>query len=164
MSIITETDANDVLSVRDLTKIYRLYKNPLDRLKEFFLKGKRYIDFVALNNVSFSIKRGETFGIIGENGAGKSTLLQLIAGTLSPTYGEIKIDGRILALLELGVGFHPEFTGRENIFFYGDILGFSRDFIRSRIDEIIDFSELGSFIDIPIKTYSSGMLMRLAFS
>jgi ABC-type polysaccharide/polyol phosphate transport system ATPase subunit len=164
MSIITETDAKDVLSVKDLTKIYRLYKNPLDRLKEFFLKGKRYIEFVALNNVSFSIKRGETFGIIGENGAGKSTLLQLIAGTLSPTYGEIKINGRILALLELGVGFHPDFTGRENIFFYGDILGFSRGFIQSKFDGIVEFSELGDFIDRPIKTYSTGMQMRLAFS
>lgn len=164
MSIITETDANDVLSVRDLTKIYRLYKNPLDRLKEFFLKGKRYIDFVALNTVSFSIKKGETFGIIGENGAGKSTLLQLISGTLTPTHGEIKINGRILALLELGVGFHPDFTGRENIFFYGDILGFSRGFIQSKFDGIVEFSELGDFIDRPIKTYSTGMQMRLAFS
>ncbi len=164
MRIITETDAKDVLSVKDLTKIYRLYKNPFDRLKEFFLKGKRYIDFVALNNVSFSIKIGETFGIIGENGAGKSTLLQLIAGTLSPTYGEIKINGRILALLELGVGFHPDFTGRENIFFYGDILGFSRGFIQSKFDAIVEFSELGDFIDRPIKTYSTGMQMRLAFS
>lgn len=161
---ITETGIREVLSVKDLTKIYRIYDKPLHRLKEFFGKNKKHVDFVALNNLSFSMKKGETFGIIGENGAGKSTLLQLIAGTLSPTSGEIMVDGKVLALLELGIGFHPDFTGRENIFFYGDILGFSRGFVQSKFDEIVEFSELGDFIDRSLKTYSTGMQMRLAFS
>ena len=161
---ITETDTKEVLSVNNLTKIYKFYDTPLERLKEYFVKNKRHIDFVALDNVSFSIKRGETLGIIGENGAGKSTLLQLIAGTVSPTSGDIKIDGRVLALLELGIGFHPDFTGRENIFFYGDMLGLSRRFVQSKFDEILEFSELGDFIARPVKTYSTGMLMKLAFS
>ncbi len=157
-------DIEDVLIVKELTKIYRIYESPLNRLKEFFVRNKKHIDFVALNDISFSIKKGETFGIIGENGAGKSTLLELIAGTISPTSGEIMVNGKVLALLELGVGFHPDFTGKENIFFYGDILGFSRRFIQSKFDEIVEFSELGDFIDRPIKTYSTGMQMRLAFS
>lgn len=157
-------DIEDVLIVKELTKIYRIYENPLNRLKEFFVRNKKHIDFAALNNISFSIKKGMTFGIIGENGAGKSTLLQLIAGTIFPTSGEIMVNGKVLALLELGVGFHPDFTGKENIFFYGDILGFSRGFIQSKFDEIVEFSELGDFIGRPIKTYSTGMQMRLAFS
>ena len=156
--------AEEVLSVRGLTKGYRLYNKPLDRLIEFLVKGRKHTDFAALDQVSFSITKGETLGIIGENGAGKSTLLQLIAGTLSPTSGEMIVDGKVLALLELGVGFHPDFTGRENIFFYGDILGFPRGFIQSKFDEVVDFSELGDFISRPLKTYSTGMQMRLAFS
>jgi ABC-type polysaccharide/polyol phosphate transport system ATPase subunit len=157
-------DIEDVLIVKELTKIYRIYENPFNRLKEFFVRNKKHIDFAALNNISFSMKKGETLGIIGENGAGKSTLLQLIAGTLSHTSGEIVVNGRVLALLELGVGFHPDFTGKENIFFYGDILGFSRGFIQSKFNEIVEFSELGDFIDRSLKTYSTGMQMRLAFS
>lgn len=156
--------AEDALKIIGLSKVYSLYNKSLDRFKEFFIKGKRHKDFAALDNVSLSVKKGETLGIIGENGAGKSTLLQLIAGTLSPTSGEIIINGRVLALLELGVGFHPEFTGRENIFFYGDILGFPRNYIHSKFNEILEFSELGDFIDRPLKTYSTGMQMRLAFS
>lgn len=155
---------NLAIDVSDLTKSYRLYRKPSDRLKSFFFRNIPCDVINALDNVSFSVKKGETLGIIGENGAGKSTLLKVLSGVLTPTSGKVEVHGRVLSILELGIGFHPEFTGRENIFFYGDILGFSRDFIRSRIDEIIDFSELGSFIDIPIKTYSSGMLMRLAFS
>jgi lipopolysaccharide transport system ATP-binding protein len=158
------TDRKVVLNVNNLTKVYRIYDKPSNRLREYFAKNKRHIDFVALNNVSFSIKKGETLGIIGENGAGKSTLLQLIAGTLSPTSGDISINGRVLALLELGTGFHPDFTGRENIFFYGDMLGLSRRFVQSKFDEILEFSELGDFINRPIKTYSTGMQMKLAFS
>jgi lipopolysaccharide transport system ATP-binding protein len=154
----------DALCVRNLTKIYRRYESPLDRLKEFFVNGNRHSDFVALKDVSFSLKKGESLGVIGENGAGKSTLLQLIAGTLTPTYGETEINGTVLALLELGIGFHPEFTGRENIFFYGDLLGLPRRYIQSKYDEIVKFSELGSFIDMPLQTYSTGMQMRLAFS
>lgn len=156
--------AREVLRVNGLSKVYRLYTKSIDRFKEFFVKGDRHIDFAALDGVSFSIQEGETVGIIGENGAGKSTLLQLIAGTISPSTGEIMVDGRVLALLELGIGFHPDFTGRENIFFYGDMLGFSRTFVRSKFDEVVEFSELGEFIDRPLKTYSTGMQMRLAFS
>lgn len=152
------------LDVVNVSKIYKLYNKNSDRFREFFIKGKRHSDFAALDNVSFSLMKGETLGIVGENGAGKSTLLQLIAGTLTPTSGEISISGRVLALLELGVGFHPEFTGRENVLFYGDILGLPRSFVQSKFDEIHEFSELGAFIDRPLKTYSTGMQMRLAFS
>ena len=159
-----ERNPEEVLSVRDLSKVYRLYSSPLHRLKAFFIRDGKHREFVALQNVCLSLKRGETLGIIGENGAGKSTLLQLIAGTLSPTSGEALARGRVLALLELGVGFHPDFTGRENIFFYGDMLGLSREYIHSKFDEVIEFSELGDFIDRPLKTYSTGMQMRLAFS
>jgi lipopolysaccharide transport system ATP-binding protein len=159
-----DRNPEDVLIVRDLSKVYQLYDSPFHRLKAFFIRDGKNREFVALQNVCFSLKRGETLGIIGENGAGKSTLLQLIAGTLSPTSGEALARGRILALLELGVGFHPDFTGRENIFFYGDMLGLSREYIHSKFDEVVEFSELGDFIDRPLKTYSTGMQMRLAFS
>jgi ABC-type polysaccharide/polyol phosphate transport system ATPase subunit len=161
---IPMTQKDEVLSVRNLTKIYSLYSGPAERFKELLLNKKKHNEFTALNEVSFSVKKGETIGIIGENGAGKSTLLQLVAGTLSPTSGEIMVNGRVLALLELGVGFHPDFTGRENIFFYGDMLGLSRSYVRSKLDEILEFSELGDFIDRTLKTYSTGMQMRLAFS
>jgi ABC-type polysaccharide/polyol phosphate transport system ATPase subunit len=154
----------EVLRASGLSKIYKLYSKSTDRLKEFFLKGNRHADFVALDRVSFSIGKGETLGIVGENGAGKSTLLQLIAGTLSPTSGEVMVNGRVLALLELGIGFHPDFTGRENIFFYGDMLGLPRRYVQSKFNDILEFSELGDFMDRPLKTYSTGMQMRLAFS
>ena len=155
---------NAVITASNLTKTYRLYRKPSDRLRSFFLKNIQCDVIKAMDDVSFSVNRGETLGIIGENGAGKSTLLKIISGVLTQTHGDVVVDGKILSILELGVGFHPEFTGRENIFFYGDVLGFGRDFIRSKTEEIVAFSELGSFIDKPIKTYSSGMLMRLAFS
>lgn len=155
---------NNAIEVRNLAKSYRLYRKPSDRLKSFFLKDVFSETVHALEDVSFSAKEGETIGVIGENGAGKSTLLKLISGVLSPTSGNINVNGRALSILELGVGFHPEFSGRENIFFYGDVLGFGRSFINSKIDGIIDFSELGAFIDKPVKTYSSGMVVRLAFS
>ena len=154
----------EVLRVRELSKIYALYSKSADRLKEYFLGGSRHTDFVALDRVSFSIRKGETLGIVGENGAGKSTLLQLIAGTLSPTSGEVVVNGRVLALLELGIGFHPDFTGRENIFFYGDMLGLPRRYVQSKFNDILEFSELGDFVGRPLKTYSTGMQMRLAFS
>lgn len=154
----------EVLRASELSKIYTLYSKSTDRLKEYFFKGNRHTDFVALDRVSFSIRKGETLGIIGENGAGKSTLLQLIAGTLSPTSGEVMVSGRVLALLELGIGFHPDFTGRENIFFYGDMLGLPRKYVQSKFNDIMEFSELGYFMDRPLKTYSTGMQMRLAFS
>jgi lipopolysaccharide transport system ATP-binding protein len=158
------TDRKEVMTVKDLGKVYRMYHRPFDRFKELLLNRKSHNEFTALKGVSFALGKGETLGIIGENGAGKSTLLQLIAGTLTPTGGTIDIQGRVLALLELGIGFHPDFTGRENVFFYGDILGYSREFIHSKYQEVLDFSELGDFIDRPLKTYSTGMQMRLAFS
>lgn len=164
MSISPVVEREEAISVTGLSKIYRVYNKPADRFKELLLKRKRHSEFTALSNVGLSLKKGETLGIIGENGAGKSTLLQLIAGTLTPTSGSISVKGRVLALLELGIGFHPDFTGRENIFFYGDILGFSRGFVQSKYDEIVEFSELGDFMDRPLKTYSTGMQMRLAFS
>ena len=164
MSIYQNTGSEDVISVNDLTKIYRVYNKPVDRFKELLLKRRNHREFAALQGINLHLKKGETLGIIGENGAGKSTLLQLIAGTLTPTSGSISVKGRVLALLELGIGFHPDFTGRENIFFYGDILGFSRGFVQSKYDEIVEFSELGDFMDRPLKTYSTGMQMRLAFS
>jgi ABC-type polysaccharide/polyol phosphate transport system ATPase subunit len=154
----------EVLRASELSKIYKLYSKSTDRLKEYFFKGNRHTDFVALDRVSFSIRKGETLGIVGENGAGKSTLLQLIAGTLSPTSGEVMVNGRVLALLELGIGFHPDFTGRENIFFYGDMLGLPRRYVQAKFNDIMEFSELGYFMDRPLKTYSTGMQMRLAFS
>lgn len=157
-------DMQDVLIVKDLTKIYHIYDSPLGRLKEFFVRDKKHVDFAALSNISFVIKKGETLGIIGDNGAGKSTLLQLVAGTLTPSAGTISVTGRVLALLELGTGFHPDFTGKENILFYGDILGLPRSFVQSKYKEVVEFSELGDFIDRPLKTYSTGMQMRLAFS
>jgi len=156
--------SEEIIRLQELSKSYRLYSKSTDRLMEFFVKDNRHKDFFALDRVSFSIARGETLGVVGENGAGKSTLLQLIAGTLTPTSGEIAVYGRVLALLELGVGFHPDFTGRENIFFYGDMLGFSRKFVQSKFEDIIEFSELKEFMERPLKTYSTGMQMRLAFA
>jgi len=154
----------EIIKVENLFKIYKIYKNPLDRLRSLLMKDAPSELYTALGDISFTVRKGETVGVIGENGAGKSTLLKIISGVLTPTSGEIAVNGRVLSILELGVGFHPEFTGRENIFFYGDVLSFGRDFVRSKLDEIVEFSELGDFIDKPIKTYSSGMVMRLAFS
>lgn len=164
MNIYQNTGSEDVISVNNLMKIYRVYNKPIDRFKELLLKRRNHSEFVALQGINLQLRKGETLGIIGENGAGKSTLLQLIAGTLTPTSGSISVKGRVLALLELGIGFHPDFTGKENIFFYGDILGFPRGFVQSKYDEIVEFSELGDFMDRPLKTYSTGMQMRLAFS
>lgn len=152
------------IEAENISKVYKLYDNPSARLKEFILKKELHTKFIALDNISFTIKKGETFGIIGENGAGKSTLLKILSGTLSPTSGQLKINGRISSLLELGSGFHPEFTGIDNIFFYGSLLGIDKPTMQKKADGIIGFSELGNFINYPIKTYSSGMFVRLAFS
>ena len=152
------------IQINGVTKRYSQFRNPIDRLKSILFKSSNGEVFTALDNVNFSVSKGGSLGIIGENGAGKSTLLKIISGVLSPSEGTVDIRGKALSILELGVGLHPEFTGRENIFFYGDILGFGRDFLRGKVDEIIDFSELGKFIDKPIKTYSSGMLLRFSFS
>jgi ABC-type polysaccharide/polyol phosphate transport system ATPase subunit len=152
------------IDVKNLTKVYRIYKSPTDRLKEIIRRRPFHTEFVALGNINFTLMKGETFGIIGENGAGKSTLLKILAKTLKPTSGEIKINGRTAALLELGSGFNPELTGEENIYLNAYLLGLSKDEIDMKKAEIIDFSELGDFIKRPVKTYSSGMHVRLAFS
>lgn len=147
-------------------KTFELYDRPIDRLKQLFLgRHRNYAkSFVALDGLSFAVRRGEVLGLVGRNGAGKSTLLQLICGTLQPTTGSLQVSGRIAALLELGAGFNPEFTGRENVFLNAAVLGLSRREIDARYDEIVAFSGIGDFIDQPVKTYSSGMYVRLAFA
>lgn len=155
-----------VISVSQLGKCYQLYNQPKDRLKQFLWRGKRqyFREFWALRNVSFDVAPGEVIGIVGRNGSGKSTLLQMICQTLSPSCGEIKVYGRVAALLELGAGFNPEFTGRENVWMNAAILGLTPDEIEARFEAIVDFSGIRDFIDQPAKTYSSGMYMRLAFA
>jgi len=153
-----------MITVYHVSKKFRLYSSPADRLKEIFLRRSFHKDFTALNDVSFIVQPGETLGIIGQNGAGKSTLLKILTGVLIPDTGNVHIQGRITGLLELGTGFNPEFSGLDNIFLNGSYLGLSRREIRNRLDRIVEFTELGDFIDEPLKTYSSGMIMRLAFS
>ncbi len=157
---------NTVVQVDNVSKIYRLYGKHTDRLKESLhpLRRKYHQEFFALRNVSLSIKTGETMGIIGRNGSGKSTLLKMITGILTPTSGKITVNGKISALLELGTGFNPELTGRENVFFTGAIMGFSPDEIKEKLENILTFADIGVFIDQPVKMYSSGMFVRLAFA
>lgn len=154
------------ISVRNLTKTYRIFGHPGERLKQAMTFGlKRYHrEFTALKDVSFDIKKGETVGIIGRNGSGKSTLLQLICGILKPTSGTVKVNGRVSALLELGAGFNPEFTGRENVYFQGALMGLTKEEMAERFDDIAAFADIGEFIDQPVRTYSSGMFVRLAFA
>ncbi len=154
------------ISVKNIGKCYHIYANPQDRLKQTLLGrfGNYYREFWAVRDVSFDLRRGEALGIIGRNGSGKSTLLQLITGTLKPTVGSVSVHGRVAALLELGSGFNPEFTGRENVYLNGALLGLKRVEIDDRFDRIAGFADIGSFIDQPVKTYSSGMLVRLAFA
>ena len=162
------------IKVEGLSKCYQIYDTPRDRLKQFVLPRLQrslglspkqyYREFWALKDVTFEVKKGETVGIIGRNGSGKSTLLQMICGTLSPTSGSVTTHGRIAALLELGSGFNPEFTGRENVYMNASVLGLTKDEIDARFDEIAAFADIGEFIEQPIKTYSSGMTIRLAFS
>jgi ABC-type polysaccharide/polyol phosphate transport system ATPase subunit len=154
------------ISVKNLTKTYRIFGHPGDRIKQAFTLGRMrfHREFTALSDVSFEIKKGETVGIIGRNGSGKSTLLQLICGILKPTSGSVQINGRISALLELGAGFNPEFTGRENVYFQGAVMGISKAEMARRFDDIAAFAGIGEFIDQPVRTYSSGMFVRLAFS
>lgn len=162
------------IKVENLSKCYQIYDRPQDRLKQsIFTKFNRlfgaprreyFKEFSAIKNVSFEVKRGETVGIIGRNGSGKSTLLQMICGTLNPSQGSIQVNGRVAALLELGAGFNPEFTGRENVYTNGALLGLSRDEVGQKFDAILSFADIGMFIDQPVKTYSSGMFVRLAFA
>lgn len=154
------------LRVTNLSKCFQIYDKPQDRIKQaIFGRRKRYYrEFWALRDINFEIKKGEAFGIIGRNGSGKSTLLQLLCQILTPTTGQVEIKGRVAALLELGAGFKPEFTGRENVYINGAILGFSRKEIDTRFDEIAAFADIGDFIDQPVKNYSSGMFVRLAFA
>ena len=167
--------SNDIaIRVQGLSKCYQIYTNPADRLKQFiFPRIKRllgrpsapyYREFWALNDVSFEVKRGETVGIIGRNGSGKSTLLQIICGTLTPTSGTVQTYGRVAALLELGSGFNPEFTGRENVYLNAAVLGLSKEEVDARFDQIVAFADIGQFIEQPVNTYSSGMMLRLAFA
>lgn len=158
---------NDVIvKVENLCKNFKLYGSPKHRLLEALhpLRKKYHHDFCALKDISFEIKRGESFGILGKNGAGKSTLLKLITGVLTPTSGTVEVKGRVAALLELGSGFNPELTGMENIFFQGAIMGFTRIEMSQKVDLIVNFADIGEFIHQPVKTYSSGMFVRLAFS
>jgi lipopolysaccharide transport system ATP-binding protein len=155
-----------VIRVRAVNKLYQLYDRPEDRLKQFVWRGRRkyFRDFSALHNVSFDMQKGHTVGIIGRNGSGKSTLLQIIAGTLTPTSGSVEVKGRVAALLELGSGFSPDFTGRENVLLNAAVLGLTPEEISERFDDIVRFAQIGDFLDQPVKTYSTGMMMRLAFS
>ena len=154
------------ITVDNVSKIYKLYNREIDRLFEGICRGKKQFhrSFAALDSVSFSVPQGTTFGILGRNGSGKSTLLQIIAGVLRPSAGEVSASGRISALLELGSGFDLNFTGRENVFLYGHILGLTEKEIKTRYDSILDFADIGDFIDQPLRTYSSGMIVRLAFA
>jgi lipopolysaccharide transport system ATP-binding protein len=171
---MSATKDNVAIRVQNLSKCYQIYERPHDRLKQFVLprlrhmaglKPKQYFrEFWALRDVSFEVKKGETLGIIGRNGSGKSTLLQMICGTLNPTSGSVQINGRVAALLELGSGFNPEFTGRENIYMNASVMGLNKAEVDARFEAIVNFADIGEFIEQPVKTYSSGMIMRLAFA
>ena len=159
---------------RNISKTYRIYNNPEDRLKQSIIprlqgllgrpRSHYFTEFPALSDINFEIRKGETVGIVGKNGSGKSTLLQIICGTMAPTSGDVQTRGRIAALLELGSGFNPEFTGRENIYLNGAILGLTREHVDGYFDQIVSFADIGEFLDRPVKTYSSGMSVRLAFA
>ena len=161
--------AKKALVVQDVSILFNLSKENVDNLKELLIKkikGEkiRFNEFWALKNINFELNKGDRLGILGLNGAGKSTLLKIIAGVYKPTTGKVTRHGHIAPMIELGAGFDPNYTGRENIFLYGSVLGFSREFLESKYEEILEFSELGEFIDVPIKNYSSGMRARLGFS
>lgn len=161
--------AKKALVVQDVSILFNLSKENVDNLKELLikkLKGEkiRFNEFWALKNINFDLDKGDRLGILGLNGAGKSTLLKIIAGVYKPTTGKVTRHGHIAPMIELGAGFDPNYTGRENIFLYGSVLGFSREFLESKYEDILEFSELGDFIDVPIKNYSSGMRARLGFS
>ena len=158
--------AEVVIEVHALGKCYQLYDKPVHRMLQSLIGGRQrfYREFWALRDIDFEVRRGETLGIVGRNGAGKSTLLQLIAGTLKPSEGSVGIHGRVAALLELGSGFNPEFTGRQNVYLNASILGLSRSQVDARIDDILAYADIGEFVDQPVRNYSTGMVMRLAFA
>ncbi|MCW8984551.1 MAG: ATP-binding cassette domain-containing protein, partial [Thermoanaerobaculales bacterium] len=155
---------DQVISARGLHKTYKVYARPVDRLLEGLLRRPRHTSFPALQGIDFEVSRGEGFGIIGENGAGKSTLLKILAGVTAATGGDVRIDGTVASILELGSAFHGELTGRQNIVLNAAMFGLDRAQVIERTPRIIEFSELGEFIDRPIKTYSTGMVMRLGFA
>lgn len=157
---------NSAVEVENLSKIYKLYERPVDRLKESINPfGKKYHNkFYALNDVSFNVNKGETIGILGRNGSGKSTLLQIITGVLSPTKGRVNVNGKISALLELGAGFNPELSGIDNVYLNGTIMGYGKEEMDKKMDKIISFADIGEYIHQPVKMYSSGMFVRLAFA
>jgi len=150
--------------VRGVTKTYRIFATPYQRLRRLMGLSARFMELHALASVDLEVAAGETVGIVGENGAGKSTLLKIVSGTTSPTSGDVEVDGRVASILELGAGFHPEFTGRDNAVLYGALMGLDRETMESRLEDILAFAELGGMIDNPLKTYSTGMAMRLAFA
>lgn len=160
--------AYDILSVNHVSMKFNLSTEKVDNFKEYFIKllkkELKYDEFWALKDITFTLQKGDRLGILGLNGAGKSTLLKIIAGVYKPTEGTVIKRGKVVPLLELGAGFDMQYTGAENIYLYGAVLGYSRDFIASKYDEIVEFSELGRFIDVPLKNYSSGMRARLGFS
>jgi teichoic acid transport system ATP-binding protein len=161
-----DMSAEYAIKVEQVDKMYKLYDKPMDRLKESLglSRQKKYKEHYALHNVNFDVKKGETVGIIGTNGSGKSTILKIITGVLNPTAGNVTVDGRISALLELGAGFNGEYSGIENIYLNGTMIGFSREEIDAKLQDILDFADIGDFVHQPVKTYSSGMFVRLAFA
>jgi ABC-type polysaccharide/polyol phosphate transport system ATPase subunit len=165
-SKVAAMSVEHAITVAGVSKTYRLYKRNSDRIRETFhpLRKQYHRPFTALDEVSFSIKRGESVGIIGKNGSGKSTLLQILCGVLQPSAGNVSVNGRISALLELGAGFNPEFTGRENVYLSATIMGLSRDYVDYNIKRIFAFADIGEYVDQPVKLYSSGMYVRLAFA
>lgn len=159
---------NIAIKVQDVSMKFHMSTQKVDSLKEYFIKfikrEMRYQEFFALNHVSFQVKKGDRVGLLGFNGAGKSTLLKVVAGVLKPSSGKVSVKGKIVPLLELGAGFAREYTGAENIYLYGTVLGYSKEFLKEKYDEIVEFSELGEFIHVPVKNYSSGMRSRLGFA
>ncbi len=155
-----------MIKVKNISKIYKLYTDPKDRMKEALhpFRKKYHTDFYALKDISFNVKKGETIGIIGKNGAGKSTLLKILTGVLTPSSGNYEVKGKIASLLELGAGFNPELSGMENIYFNGSIIGYTKEDMDKKLQDILDFADIGEFIHQPVKTYSSGMYVRLAFA
>lgn len=163
-----EEQAQNIIEINDVCMNFRLPKDRIANLKEYIIKSLKkkvqYREFVALNNVSFDVRKGEVVGLVGHNGAGKSTLLKIISGILKPSSGSANVYGKVVPMLELGSGFDVDMSGRENVFLNGAILGYTEQFLKEKYDEIVAFSEIGEFIDIPLRNYSSGMIARLAFS